>query len=159
MLKCSLTNIHCTVSHVFFFQTSWKDGHSKTVALEYDISCIIGKDGISFSQNMTFPTGRKMKDDLSQENTGKYGIFFKCSVKMVFSKKLRWNMIFLVLSGKMIFFPENMFSLDGKWKIIFLKEYMETWYFLYTRTGAKKATPCPSAKKKMKDDLTPQKYT
>ena len=52
-----------------------------------------------------------------------------------------------------------MFSLDGKWKIIFLKEYMETWYFLYTRTGAKKTTPCPSAKKKMKDDLTPQKYT
>ena len=29
--------------------------------------------------------------------------------KMVFPKKLRWNMIFLVLSGKMIFlFPENM---------------------------------------------------
>ena len=28
--------------------------------------------------------------------------------KMVFPKKLRWNMIFLVLSGKMIFlFPEN----------------------------------------------------
>ena len=29
--------------------------------------------------------------------------------KMVFPKKLCWNMIFLVLSGKMIFlFPENM---------------------------------------------------
>ena len=29
--------------------------------------------------------------------------------KMVFPKKLRWNMIFLVLSGKMIFlFPKNM---------------------------------------------------
>ena len=29
--------------------------------------------------------------------------------KMVFPKKLRWNMIFLVLSRKMIFpFPENM---------------------------------------------------
>ena len=29
--------------------------------------------------------------------------------KMVFTKKLRWNMIFLVLSEKMIFlFPENM---------------------------------------------------
>ena len=29
--------------------------------------------------------------------------------KIVFPKKLRWNMIFLVLLGKMIFlFPENM---------------------------------------------------
>ena len=29
--------------------------------------------------------------------------------KMVFPNKLRWNMIFLVLSGKMIFlFPKNM---------------------------------------------------
>ena len=34
--------------------------------------------------------------------------FSKCSEKMVFSKKSRWNMIFVVLSGKMIFlFPEN----------------------------------------------------
>ena len=28
--------------------------------------------------------------------------------KMVFPKKSLWNMIFLVLSGKMVFFPENM---------------------------------------------------
>ena len=45
-----------------------------------------------------------MKDDLSQNS------FLKCSEKMVFPKKLHWNMIFLVvLFGKMIFlFPENM---------------------------------------------------
>ena len=44
--------------------------------------------------------------------------------KMVFPKKSRWNMIFLVLLGKMIFlFPENMIlPPDGKWKIIFLKK-------------------------------------
>ena len=35
--------------------------------------------------------------------------FSRRSEKMVFPKKLSWNMIFLVLSGKMIFlFPENM---------------------------------------------------
>ena len=35
--------------------------------------------------------------------------FSKCSEKMVFPKQPHWNMIFLVLSGKMIFhFPENM---------------------------------------------------
>ena len=32
----------------FFFWTSWKDGLSKNIALEYDLSCIIGKDDISF---------------------------------------------------------------------------------------------------------------
>ena len=35
--------------------------------------------------------------------------FSRCPEKMVFPKKLCWNMIFLVLSGKIIFlFPENM---------------------------------------------------
>ena len=35
--------------------------------------------------------------------------FSKCFEKMVFPKKLHWNMIFLALSGKMMFlFPENM---------------------------------------------------
>ena len=38
--------------------------------------------------------------------------FFGCPEKMVFPNKLCWNMIFLVLSGKMIFlFPENMIFL------------------------------------------------
>ena len=52
---------------------------------------------------------QKMKDDLSQKNTWKYDIFFKCSEKMIFPKKSHWNMISLVvLSGKMIFhFTEN----------------------------------------------------
>ena len=38
-------------------------------------------------------------------------------------KKLRWNSIFPVLSGMIIFlFPENMIlPADGKWKMIFLK--------------------------------------
>ena len=42
-------------------------------------------------------------------------------------------MIFLVLSGKMVFFSGkyDVFSLDGKWKMILLKKYMEIWYFLY----------------------------
>ena len=57
-----------------------------------------------------------MKDDLSQKNTQKYDIFFKLSEKMVFLKGLRWDMIFLVLSGKMVFFPRkhDIFSLGRK---------------------------------------------
>ena len=59
-----------------------------------------------------------MKDDLSQKNTWKYDIFFKCSENMVFQKKLHWNMIFLVvLSGEMVvLFPENMI-LFFRWKL------------------------------------------
>ena len=43
---------------------------------------------------------------------------------MVFPKKSRWNLIFFVLSGKMIFlFPENIIlPPNGKWKMIFLKK-------------------------------------
>ena len=39
-------------------------------------------------------------------------------------------MIFL---QRWYFFSEkyDIFSLDGKWKMIFLKKYMEIWYFLY----------------------------
>ena len=42
--------LHYTENHIFFFQTSWKDGLSEKIALEYDLSCIIGKDDISFSR-------------------------------------------------------------------------------------------------------------
>ena len=46
--------------------------------------------------------------------------FSKCFEKMVFRKRLHWNVTFLVLSGKMIFiFPENIsYSLDTKEKLI-----------------------------------------
>ena len=86
-----------------------------------------GKMIFVFPENIILFFRRKMKDDLSQKNTWKYDIFFKCSEKMVFPKKLHWNMIFLVvLSGKMIFlFPENM--------ILFFR-------------------------RKMKDDLSQKKY-
>ena len=64
--------------------------------------------------------------------------------KMVFPKKLLWNIIFLVLLGKMVFssWKHDIFSLDGRWKIILLKKYMEIWYFLYIRTGVTSTTPC-----------------
>ena len=50
--------------------------------------------------------------------------FSKRPEKMVFPKKSRCNLIFLVLLGNMIFlFPENMMlPPDGKWKLIFLKK-------------------------------------
>ena len=55
-----------------------------------------GKMIFLFPENMILFFRRKMKDDLSQKNTWKYDIFFKCSEKMVFPKKLHWNMIFVI---------------------------------------------------------------
>ena len=113
---------HCTKNHIFFFQMFWKD-----------ISCIIRKDDIFFPENMILFFRRKMKDDLSQKTTWKYDTFFKCSKKIVFPKTPHWN--FIVSSGKMAFlFLENMiFFLGCKWKMIFLKKYMEIWCSLYIR--------------------------
>ena len=37
----------------------------KKIAVEYDLSCIIGKDDILFPENMILHIRRKMKDDLS----------------------------------------------------------------------------------------------
>ena len=69
-----------------------------------------GKMIFLFPKNIILFFRRKMKDDLSQKNTWKYDIFFKCSEKMFFPKKSHWNVILLVvLSGKIIFLsPENM---------------------------------------------------
>ena len=87
----------------------WKDGISKKLLWNIIFLVSSGKMIFLFPENMILFFRRKMKDDLSQKNTWKYDIFFKCSEKMVFPKKSHWNMIFLVLSGKMIFlFPENM---------------------------------------------------
>ena len=92
-----------------------------------------GKMMFLFPENLILFFRQKMKDDFSQKNTWKYDIFSKCSEKMVFPKISHWNMIFLVLSGKMVLFYQkyDIFSLDGKSKMIFLKKYMEIWYFLY----------------------------
>ena len=76
-----------------------------------------GKMMFLFSKNMILLFRHKLKDDLSQKNMWKYDIFFKCSQKMVFPKNLRLNMIFFVISGKMVFLfsrKYDIFSLGEK---------------------------------------------
>ena len=72
--------------------------------------------------------------------------------KRIFLKKIHGNMVFpsnvlkrrpfqkfalecdlsCIIREDGIFSPENLFfSLDGKWKMIFLKKYMDIWYFPY----------------------------
>ena len=71
-----------------------------------------GKMIFLFPENMILFFRGKMKDDLSQKNTWKYNIFFKCSKKMVFPKKIA---IFLISWRKRAFlFPENMIFFYGR---------------------------------------------
>ena len=103
-------NIICLIiihGNMIFSSNVLKRHSFQKIVLKYDLSfCIIWIDDISFS------------------NTPK---------RWSFQKRSRWNMIFLVLSGKMVSFSVkyDIFPLDGKWKMIFLKKYMELWYFLH----------------------------
>ena len=62
-----------------------------------------GKMIFLFPENMILFFRHKRKDDLSQKNTWKYDIFFRCSGKIVFPGNSRLNTIFFVISGKMVF--------------------------------------------------------
>ena len=93
-----------------FSKCSEKMAFSKKLHWNMIFLILSGKMIFLFPENIILFFRRKIKDDISQKNTRKYDIFFKCSEKMVFQKKSHQNMIFLiVLFGKMIFlFPENM---------------------------------------------------
>ena len=97
--------IHCTKNHIFFFRTFWKDGLSKKIALEYDLSCIIGKDDISFSRKYDLTRWTENERWSFWKNTRKYDIFFRLSENMVFPKGT-WS--FLYYLERWFFFPENM---------------------------------------------------
>ena len=68
-------------------------------------------------------------------------------------------MIFFVISGKMVFLfsrKYDIFSLGGKWKkMIFVKQRVEIWNFLYICVGVT-GVALPSCQKN-KD--APKKYT
>ena len=131
----------------------WKDGYSKKIALEYDLSCrIFWKDDTFFPENVILFFRRKMKDDLSPKNTWKYDISFKCPEKTVFQKNCSgiWSFLYY-LKRWCIFFPENMIPFlwteNERWSfsrntwaydIFCIYVWMlQTWYY-------------PSAKKKKK---------
>ena len=90
---------------ILFFHTFSKDGLSKKIALEFDLSCIIGKDYISFSRQYDLTPRCKMKDDLSQKNNGNMIFTSNVLKRWFFQKGPRLDMIFLVASGKIVGSP------------------------------------------------------
>ena len=107
----------------FCFEMFWKDGLSKKIALEYDLSCIIRKGGIVFHEKRILFFRRRKKGDLSQKISG--NIIFSGYLVPILSRKQRWSspekmhlkMTFMVSLKKTIFILENMVFLlikDGK---------------------------------------------
>ena len=144
---------HCTENHIFFFQASWKDGLSKKIALEFDLSCIIGKYDISFSQKYDLTSRRKMKDDLPEK---KIHGNIKCSEKMYFSKSTApgLDLSCTIWKGGIFSRKHGIFSLNRKQGRNDLSQEIHgnmifsTWY-----------VSRPPAKIKIKDDPIPKKCT
>ena len=68
---------------------------------------LLGNIKFLFPENIILPLRRKMKDIFLEEIHG--NMFFSSNVlkRWPFQKGLRRDMIFLALSGKMVFFPKN----------------------------------------------------
>ena len=80
--------------------SSQKDWFLQHVLYFLDLECSIS------------PYSVRMQENTDQKKLRIWTIFTQCPEKMVFPKNLHWNMIFLALSGKMIFlFPKNLMLL------------------------------------------------
>ena len=113
-----------------------KDDLSKKMALECDFLVFSGNMIFPFPKNMMLFLRRERKDDLSKNKKKIHENMLSSNVlkRWFFQNNLTGNMIFFVISGKMVILfqrKHDIFMLDGKWKMIFLKKYMETWQFLY----------------------------
>ena len=149
---------HCTKNHIFFSQMFWKKRLSKTIALEYGLSCIIRKDDIFFPKIWSYSLGEDERWSLLKY-TWKYDIFctfgkdcisfsYRYDITFLWKKK-RWSssekthlkMTFPVSLKQLMFILENMvFLVIEKLKMIenftFIKSSIDFLYFygkLYRR--------------------------
>ena len=85
-----------------------------------------------FPKKYDLTPGWKMKDDLSKKNREIW--YFLGMFWYYFQRGSRWDIIFLVLSGKLVFFSwkhDIFFTQTEIREMTFLKKYTETWYFLF----------------------------
>ena len=132
---------------------SWKDGLSKKIELEYDLSLLYYRQRwyFLFSKIWFYPQTENTRWSFSKKYT-EIWYFLQMFWKDGLFKKDRagiWSFWYYL---ERWYFPprkHDNFSLDGKWEreMIFLKKYTETWYFLCTRVGVTNVTPRPPAKK------------
>ena len=93
---------------------------------------LLGKMIFLFPDNLILLFRWKMKDDLSQRNTGKYDLFCKCSGKMVFPKKtsLEYDLSRIIRKDYISFSRKYDLIFRRKIKDNLSKKYMEVRYFL-----------------------------
>ena len=160
-LLCFIDIYHCKKNYIFFFQMFWKHGFSKKIALEYDLSCIIRKDYISFSQNMILFLETKGKMIFPKKYLEIWRYFLQVFWKDGLSRKFvpDQDLFCNIWKDGICFFRKIwFFFLGGKWKkIIFIKRCVEIWYFLYICVDVTSTTPVP--RQKSKDALAPKRYT
>ena len=109
---------------------------------------LLGKIMFLFLENMILTLGGKCKMIFSKKIQGNMIFSSGLSKRRSFQKGPHRDMIFLVLSGKMVYFSRrhDIFSLGRRSVMTSLKKYMEIWYGV-----------TPPCQKKIKDDLIPQK--
>ena len=150
----------CKENHISFSRRPERMVFRKKLDWNMIFLVLFGKIMFIFLENMILTFDRKWKVIFFKKI--QRNIIFSSSLpkRRSFQKGLRQDMIFLVLSGKMVFFSgkHDTFSLARKPAMNFLKKYMEIWYFLCTGMGVTNLVSRPPAKK-IKEGPIPQKYT
>ena len=101
-----------------------------------------------FPENMILPLRRKMKDDLSQKNTRKYDISFKCSEKMVLSKGTSpGHDLSCIIWKDVFFFWKHFFFLGRKARGDLFQEIHRNMKFSVHRYGCYKRCAVPPVKR------------
>ena len=156
--RCFFSHNHCTENQIFFFQTSWKDGLSKKIALEYDLSRIIGKDHVFLSRNMILTLGGKWKMIFFKKIQGNMIFSSGPPKRRSFQERPRRDMIFFVLSGKMGFFSRkhDIFSWAGNQRQLSQEIHAN---IFCVHAWELQAWCHASLPKKIKDGPIPQKST
>ena len=129
LVSITLFCYHCTENHIFFFRTPWKDGLTKKIALEDDLSLIIGKDDNSFFRKYDLTPWTENERWSFLKNIWKYDIFFRLSVKMVFPKRTApaHDLSCIIWKDGIFSRKHDLFSSCRKWKTPCPRKYMETW--------------------------------
>ena len=95
---------HCTENHIFFFQTSWKDRLLKKYLWNIIFLVLSGKLIFIFPELWSYTLGGKWKMIFLKKIHGNMTFSSSFLKRWSFEKEPREDMIFLVLSGKIIFF-------------------------------------------------------
>ena len=109
----------------FLFPNVFQRYSLQKPALDYDLACIIKKDDISFYRKCNLILYTQKERWSFSKNTWKYDVFFKYFKKIIFPNNSHLNMIFFVISGKVVLLFSIKYDIfffeDRKWKkLIFI---------------------------------------